>query len=186
MFKCKICKLYPCKLECSRCKNLKWLISRYYWEDTILLREDIKNKITSPKVGHGLILNSGSQFLTLPSKRYRNWSSILEVKRVKLLFPFTFQNKQAENGLQSRSSENGRTEVWHYGLKLQMTREFIHWLSWTIMNYHRGGGVTTGMDEWHGWLAWMTGMDDWHGWWAWMMGMDDWHGWLAWMTGMDD
>ena len=34
--------------------------------------------------------------------------------------------KQAENGLQSRSSENGRTAVWHYGLKLQMTGEFIH------------------------------------------------------------
>ena len=27
--------------------------------------------------------------------------------------------KQAENGLQSRSSENGNTAVWHYGLKLQ-------------------------------------------------------------------
>ena len=28
--------------------------------------------------------------------------------------------KQAENGLQSRSSENGKTAVWHYGLKLQI------------------------------------------------------------------
>ena len=27
--------------------------------------------------------------------------------------------KQAENGLQSRSSENGKTALWHYGLKLQ-------------------------------------------------------------------
>ena len=27
--------------------------------------------------------------------------------------------KQAENGLQSRSSENGKTAVWHYGMKLQ-------------------------------------------------------------------
>ena len=27
--------------------------------------------------------------------------------------------KQAKNGLQSRSSENGKTAVWHYGLKLQ-------------------------------------------------------------------
>ena len=27
--------------------------------------------------------------------------------------------KQAENGLQSRSSENGKTAVWHCGLKLQ-------------------------------------------------------------------
>ena len=26
--------------------------------------------------------------------------------------------QQAENGLQSRSSENGKTAVWHYGLKL--------------------------------------------------------------------
>ena len=44
----------------------------------------------------------------------------------------------------------------------------------------------TGMDEWHGWLAWMTGLDEWHGWLAWMTGMDDWHGWITWMTGMDD
>ena len=28
--------------------------------------------------------------------------------------------KQAKNGLQSRSSENGKTAVWHYGLKLQL------------------------------------------------------------------
>ena len=27
--------------------------------------------------------------------------------------------QQAENGLQSRSSENGKTAVWHYRLKLQ-------------------------------------------------------------------
>ena len=33
----------------------------------------------------------------------------------------------------------------------------------------------TGMDDWHGWLAWMTG--NWHGWLPWMTGMDDWHGW---------
>ena len=31
----------------------------------------------------------------------------------------TLQYKQAENGLQSRSSANGKTAVWHYGLKLQ-------------------------------------------------------------------
>ena len=29
------------------------------------------------------------------------------------------QKKQAENGLQSRSSENGKTAGWHYGLKFQ-------------------------------------------------------------------
>ena len=28
-------------------------------------------------------------------------------------------NKQAKNGLQLRSSKNGKTAVWHYGLKLQ-------------------------------------------------------------------
>ena len=28
------------------------------------------------------------------------------------------KKNQAENGLQSRSSENGKTAVWHYGLKL--------------------------------------------------------------------
>ena len=43
----------------------------------------------------------------------------------------------------------------------------------TIMKYHRGG-VTTGMDDWHWWIAWLTGMDDWHGWMAWMTGIDDW------------
>ena len=52
--------------------------------------------------------------------------------------------KQAENGFQSRSSENGKTAVWRFGLKL-------HWygLVWfgmvlfgmilfglTIMDYH--------------------------------------------------
>ena len=30
------------------------------------------------------------------------------------------KKKQAENGLQSRSSKNGKTAVWHYGLKLQL------------------------------------------------------------------
>ena len=30
-----------------------------------------------------------------------------------------FQKKQAENGLQSQPAENGKTAVWHYGLKLQ-------------------------------------------------------------------
>ena len=29
------------------------------------------------------------------------------------------KDRQAENGLQSRSSENGKTAVWHYELKLQ-------------------------------------------------------------------
>ena len=44
--------------------------------------------------------------------------------------------KQAENGLQSQSSESGKTGMddWH------------GWLVWM-----------TGMDDWHGWLAWMTG-----------------------------
>ena len=31
----------------------------------------------------------------------------------------SFTIQQAENGLQSRSSKNGKTAVWHYGLKLQ-------------------------------------------------------------------
>ena len=30
---------------------------------------------------------------------------------------FKIYNKHAKNGLQSRSSENGKTVVWHYGLK---------------------------------------------------------------------
>ena len=32
---------------------------------------------------------------------------------------FIFVYKQAENGLQSRSSDNGKTAVGHFGLKLQ-------------------------------------------------------------------
>ena len=31
----------------------------------------------------------------------------------------------------------------------------------------------------------MTGMNDWHGLLAWITGMDYWHGLLAWMTGME-
>ena len=31
------------------------------------------------------------------------------------------------------------------------------------MNFHRGGGLTTGMDDLDGLLAWMTGMDEEHG-----------------------
>ena len=121
--------------------------------------------------------------------------------------PMSSPPKQAENGLQSRSSENGKTPVWHYGLKLQwyltgdrdwrygmvwyrgrggqMTSEFIN-EEISIMDYNglswtilEGGGL---LDDLDGWLAWMTGMDDWHGWLAWMTGMDDWDGWQAWMT----
>ena len=33
--------------------------------------------------------------------------------------PPPINSEKAENGLQSRSSENGKTRVWHYGLKLQ-------------------------------------------------------------------
>ena len=35
------------------------------------------------------------------------------------MFPEQLLGKQAENGLQSRSSKNSKTAVWHYGLKLQ-------------------------------------------------------------------
>ena len=41
----------------------------------------------------------------------------------KLFWGFCLQTdiltEQAENGLKSQSSENGKTAVWHYGLKLQ-------------------------------------------------------------------
>ena len=38
----------------------------------------------------------------------------------KLLYlMINLKKKQAENGLQSQSSENGKLAVWHYGLKLQ-------------------------------------------------------------------
>ena len=120
--------------------------------------------------------------------------------------------KQAENGLQSRSSENGKIAMWHYGLKLQwyfigdkawrygmvwfgivwygggqITTEFVH-EEISIMDYNRLSWtiIEGGDHDWDGWLAWITGTDDWHGWLSWMTGMDDWHGWLAWMTGMDD
>ena len=43
-------------------------------------------------------------------KRFRRSTRLKRFKKIK---------KQAENGLQSRSSENGKTAVWHYGLKLQ-------------------------------------------------------------------
>ena len=78
--------------------------------------------------------------------------------------------KQAENGLQSRSSDNGKTAVWHYGLKLQwyLTRDIVWfgmvlfgfvWFSLYSLVWWGGGG-----HDWHGWLAWVTGMGDWHGW----------------------
>ena len=58
--------------------------------------------------------------------------------------------EQAENGLQSRSSENGMT--WHYGLKLQWyltgDRGWRYGIIWYGLVW---GGVTTGMDDWHGW-----------------------------------
>ena len=89
--------------------------------------------------------------------------------------------------------------VWYgfVGIVLYGGRGGIRWLvsscmkrfqSWTIIDYHElsWGGVMTGMDDWHGWIAWMTGMDDWHGCLAYMIGIYDWHGWLAWTTGMDD
>merc|ERR1719422_1218861 len=43
-----------------------------------------------------------------------------------------FKIKQAENGLQSRSSENGKTAMWHYGLKLYLTRDrgWIYGMVW--------------------------------------------------------
>ena len=48
--------------------------------------------------------------------------------------------QQAENGLQLQSSENGKTAVWHYGLKLQwyLTGERdwsgVYILSWNFIN----------------------------------------------------
>ena len=44
-----------------------------------------------------------------------------EIENVRCFLPLHMlpSKKQAENGLQSRSSENGKTAVWHYGLKVQ-------------------------------------------------------------------
>ena len=141
----------------------------------------------------------------------------LKLKYCYLICSLGKPSKTSQNGLQSRSSKNGMTAVWHYGLKLQwyLTGDkdwwnsmvwyeivglvwyggVVRWLlssymkrfqSWTIMNYHRGGGAwltwMTDMDDGHRWLAWMTGIDDWHWWLALMTGIDYWHGWLAWMT----
>ena len=58
----------------------------------------------------------------------------------------SFLQKQAENGLQSRSGYHG--------------------LSWmTFMDdCHRQLSSMTFMDNFHGWLSWLTFMDDFHGW----------------------
>ena len=67
-------------------------------------------------------------------------------------------SKQAENGLQSRSSENGKTAVWHYGLKLlwyltgdRGWRYGMVWFGFVGIVWYGGGGS---------WLALMTDMDD--------------------------
>ena len=52
---------------------------------------------------------------------------VVVVKVMKVVLKLKTE-KQAENGLQSRSSENGKTAVWHYGLKL---RRYL-----TVMDYH--------------------------------------------------
>ena len=44
--------------------------------------------------------------------------------------------KQAENGLQSRSSENGRTAVWHYGLILHGFGIIWYGLVWHGMAWY--------------------------------------------------
>ena len=41
--------------------------------------------------------------------------------------------------------------------------EILNGLVWLWYDYHRGGGVMTGMDDWRGYLARMMGMDDGHG-----------------------
>ena len=93
-------------------------------------------------------------------------------------------SKQAENGLQSRSSKNGRTAVWHYGLKLLEieswdmiwfgmilysfvgivwyggTSEFIH-EEISIMDYN---GLSWTIIEGGGSRLDLMGMDDWHRW----------------------
>ena len=58
--------------------------------------------------------------------------------------------KQAENGLQSRSSENGKTAVWHYGLKLQwyLTRDKdwrygMVWNGFVGIVWYGGGQMTS-------------------------------------------
>ena len=94
--------------------------------------------------------------------------------------------KQAENGLQSRSSENGKTAVWHYGLKLQWYvtgdrdwRFEIVWYGFVGIVWYWGGDynglswiIMKRGHDWHGWLGWMTWMDGWHGWLSWLIGME--------------
>ena len=63
--------------------------------------------------------------------------------------------------------------VWYGGGVAWLVSSYMkRFQSWTIMNYCRwGGAVTSGMDDHHGWIAWMmTGMDYWQGWLGW-------HGW---------
>ena len=130
-------------------------------------------------------------------KRFRRSTRLKRFKKIK---------KQAENGLQSWSSENGKTAVWHYGWKLQwyLTRDRdwrygmvwwygLLWFGLVLLVCLVWGGVVhmTGAFiheeisyiDYNG-LSWailerggvMTGMDDWDGWLAWM----------AWMAGLDD
>ena len=80
-----------------------------------------------------IVLNTeNKQDCLLPASRS---SSIGPEGRFSFFHPKVKDKEQAENGLQSRSSENGKTAVWHYGLKLQMTSEFIH-EEISIMDYN--------------------------------------------------
>ena len=46
-------------------------------------------------------------------------SSMLLIQVHRIVFINVALDKQAENGLQMRSSKNGKSAVWHYGFKLQ-------------------------------------------------------------------
>ena len=145
----------------------------------------------------------------------------LKVKKDQNLFFFLWwperyflkKKKQAENGLQSRSSENGKTAVWHYGLKLQWyltgDRDWRYgmvwyglvwfWFDFVGIVWYGGGHMTSefiheeiSIMDYNG-LSWtiieggvMTGMDGGGSWLTWFTCMDVSHGWLALMTGTDD
>ena len=107
--------------------------------------------------------------------------------------------EQAENGLQSRSSENGKTAVWHYGLKLQwyltgdrdwrfgMVWYGLVWFGWYSLVWEGGEGKMTSeflheeisFMDYNG-LSWTIiegGGSPWT--------IIDCHRWLSWMTFMD-
>ena len=90
-------------------------VEQQYMEDDLTAwspSPSVKNEAGSNRSTTGAG-GSGHKTGLPPNMKYNKHKSYNDPAQ---MFP---GKKQAENGLQSRSSENGRTAVWHYGLKLQ-------------------------------------------------------------------